>query len=272
VTDRELDTGTPELLARVERGVGVVVLNRPERRNALTPALLRALAAVLPAVAADDEVGAILLTGAGPGFCAGGDVKDFARRGGAAGGDLPLEEQIREQQHNERATLAALRESGKPTVAALPGAGAGAGLGLALACDLRIGCPTTVFVTAFGKVGLPGDYGAAWLLTHLLGSARARRMLLLGDAVDAGTAREWGLLDRFVDDPGQLPDAALDLAAGLAAGPRLAHAAMKQNLLDAERLTLHDAIEDEVRRHKACGTSPDHLAAIAAFTARTPVS
>ncbi len=272
MTDREFDTGTHELLARVERGVGVIVLNRPERRNALTKPLLRALAAVLTEVVADDEVGAVLLTGAGPGFCAGGDVKEFARRGGAAGGDQPLEEQIREQVANERATMAALRASGKPTIAALPGAAAGAGLGLALACDLRIGCPATVLVAAFGKVGLSGDYGTGWLLTHLAGPARARRMLLLGDHVDASTALEWGLLDRLIDDPDRLQDAALDLAAGLAAGPRRAHAAMKANLLDAETLTLEESLDGEVRRHKACGTSPEHLAAIAAFAARGPNS
>jgi 2-(1,2-epoxy-1,2-dihydrophenyl)acetyl-CoA isomerase len=262
---REIDTGTGELLARVERGVGVVVLNRPHRRNALTAPLLGTLGRVLSALAEADDVGAVLLTGAGTGFCAGGDVKEFAARGGAAGGEVPMAEQIRQQEDDERAVLAALRESGKPTIAALPGAAAGAGLGLALACDLRIGCPATFLVTAFGKVGLSGDYGTTWLLTHLVGPARARRMLLLGDRVDAATALEWGLLDRLVDDPAELPQAALELAAGLAAGPRAAHAAMKANLLDAETLTLDQAVGPEVRRHKACGTSPEHLAAVAAF-------
>lgn len=267
---REIDTGTGDLLARVERGVGVVTLNRPDRRNALSPDMLRALAAVLPDLAAADDVRAVLLTGAGPAFCAGGDVKAFAARGGEGGGtDVPHEERIARQQAMQRAIIGGLYRFAKPTVAALPGAAAGAGLGLALACDLRIGSEKTVFATAFGKVGLSGDYGATWLLSKLAGPALARRAMFLGERIDATTAKAWGLLDWLVaaDD---LAGFALDTAATLAAGPRECLAAMKQNLLDADSHDLEDAMDREVPRHLACGLTDDHKEAVQAFVEKRP--
>ena len=266
---REVETGTGDLLARVERGVGVVTLNRPDRRNALSPEMLAALAEVLAAFEQADDVRAVLLTGAGGAFCAGGDVKAFAERGGAAGGDASFEEKVTRQVAMQRATTGRLHEFAKPTVAALPGAAAGAGLGLALACDLRVGCAKTVFASAFGKVGLSGDYGATWLLSHLAGPARARRAMFLGERLDAATAQEWGLLD-WVVEPGEVTAFALDTAAGVAAGPRQAVAAMKQNLLDAGRHDLDEAMGREVPRHLACGQTDDHREAVRAFAERRP--
>jgi 2-(1,2-epoxy-1,2-dihydrophenyl)acetyl-CoA isomerase len=267
---REIDTGTEDLLARVERGVGVVVLNRPDRRNALSEAMLTALAAVLAELEGADDVGAVLLTGAGRAFCAGGDVKGFAARGGEGGGtDVPRAERVARQQQSQRATTGRLHEFAKPTVAALPGAAAGAGLGLALACDLRVGCSASAIVTAFGKVGLSGDYGATWLLAGLVGPARARRMMFLGERVDAATALDWGLLDWVVPDA-ELAGFALDTAASLAAGPRFALARMKANLLDAERLGLAEAMQREVPRHLECGVTDDHREAVQAFVEKRP--
>lgn len=270
--DRTIDTGTDDLLARVERGVGVVVLHRSERRNALTPDMLAALAAVLADLEVADDVGAVLLTGAGTAFSAGGDVKAFASRGGEGGGtSAPREERVRRQQAMQRATTGRLHAMAKPTVAALPGAAAGAGLGLALGCDLRIGCPATVIATAFGKVGLSGDYGTAWLLARLVGPARARRLLFLGERLDATAAHELGLLDWLVEAD-ELAGFALATAADLAAGPRQALAGMKANLLDAERYDLDDAMDREVPRHLECGVSTDHVQAVQAFVEkRTPV-
>lgn len=269
---REIDTGTGDLLARMERGVGVVTLNRPDRRNALSPEMLKALAAVLPDLAAADDVRAVLLTGAGPAFCAGGDVKAFAARGGEGGGtDVPHEERIARQQAMQRAIIGGLYRFAKPTVAALPGAAAGAGLGLALACDLRIGSEKTVLATAFGKVGLSGDYGTTWLLSKLAGPARARRAMLLGERIDAATGQAWGLLDWLVAAD-ELAGFALDTAAALAAGPRECLVAMKQNLLDADTHDLEVAMDREVPRHLACGLTDDHKEAVQAFVEkRSPV-
>ncbi|MHA6630868.1 enoyl-CoA hydratase-related protein [Pseudonocardia sichuanensis] len=270
--DRTIDTGTDDLLARVERGVGVVVLNRPERRNALSPDMLAALASVLADMEVADDVGAVLVTGAGAAFCAGGDVKAFAARGGEGGGtSAPREERARRQQAMQRATTGRLHTMAKPTVAALPGAAAGAGLGLALGCDLRIGCPDTVIATAFGKVGLSGDYGTTWLLSRLVGPSRARRLLFLGERLDAAAAHELGLLDWMVEADA-LAEFALSTAADMAAGPRQALAAMKANLLDAQRCDLDDAMDREVPRHLECGVSADHREAVQAFVEkRTPV-
>jgi len=270
--DRDIDTGTGDLTARVERGVGVVVLDRPDRRNALTPEMLQALAAVLDGLESADDVGAVLLTGAGQAFCAGGDVKAFAARGGEGGGTtVPREERVDRQRAVQRATTGRLHGFVKPTLAALPGAAAGAGLGLALACDLRVGCPRTVLATAFTKVGLSGDFGATWLLTRLVGPARARRLMFLGERVPAAEAEAWGLLDWVVPDDEVLPFA-LETAAGLAAGPREALRYVKANLLDAERLSLDGAMDREVPRHLACGVTEDHKEAVQAFVEkRAPV-
>jgi 2-(1,2-epoxy-1,2-dihydrophenyl)acetyl-CoA isomerase len=270
--DRQIDTGTGDLLARVERGVAVLTLNRPERRNALSAAMLRALADTLDEVAGADDVGAVLLTGAGGGFCAGGDVKGFAERGGEAGGSGgSVEERTARQLESQHATTGRLHAFAKPTVAALPGAAAGAGIGLALACDLRVGCERSAFVGAFGKVGLSGDYGAIWGLTRLVGPARARELMLLGERLDAATALDWGLLNRVVPTE-ELGAFALTTAAGLAAGPRQALASMKANLLDAEQLDLAAAMAREVPRHQACGSTDDHREAVRAFVEkRAPV-
>lgn len=270
--ERTIDTGTDDLLARVERGVGVVVLHRPERRNALSPDMVAALASVLGELEVADDVGAVLLTGAGAAFCAGGDVKAFADRGGEGGGtNVPPEQRARHQQELQRATTGRLHAMAKPTIAALPGAAAGAGLGLALGCDLRIGCPATVVATAFGKVGLSGDYGTAWLLSQLAGPSRARRLMFLGERLDAMAAQELGLLD-WLADADKLAEVALSTAADLAAGPRQALTAMKANLLDAQWYGLDDAMDREVPRHLGCGLTEDHREAVQAFVEkRTPV-
>src|SRR3954451_15531819 len=130
---RSFATGTEDLLGHVEDGVAVVTLNRPERRNALSRALLDALADVLHEVETDDEVGCVVLTGAGGAFCAGGDVKDMA----AGSDELPFDTLVHRQRLNHRATAGRLHHMAKPTIAVLPGPAAGAGLSLALACDLR---------------------------------------------------------------------------------------------------------------------------------------
>jgi 2-(1,2-epoxy-1,2-dihydrophenyl)acetyl-CoA isomerase len=270
--DRVVDTGTEDLRANVDRGVGVIVLNRPERRNALSPEMLTALADVLAAFDTDDDVGAVLLTGAGKAFCAGGDVKGFAARGGE-GGDtsVPREVRVERQQAVQRATSGRLHGMSKPTIAVLPGAAAGAGLGLALACDLRIGSTDTVIATAFGRVGLSGDFGTTWLLHRLVGPSTARRLMFFGDRLDAQQARELGLLDWLVT-PEELAEFAMTTAVRLASGPRSALRAMKSNLLDAEEFDLVTAMDREVPRHMECGVSEDHKEAVKAFVEkREPV-
>lgn len=272
MTSTAIDTGTQDLQASVDQGVGVIVLNRPDRRNALSHAMLAALAETLSAFEASDDVGAVLITGAGGAFCAGGDVKGFAERGGEGGGTTePMSERAARQQASQHATTGALHSMTKPTIASLPGAAAGAGLGLALACDLRIGCPATVIATAFARVGLSGDYGTTWLLHRLVGPSTARRLMFLGDRVNADEAKALGLIDWLIDVD-QLSDFSMRTAMRLANGPRLALRQIKRNLLDAEEVGLATAMDREVLRHMECGVSEDHKEAVRAFVdKREPV-
>src|SRR5215211_6118033 len=226
---RSLATGTKDLLGHVEDGVAVVTLNRPERRNALSRALLDALADVLREVEADDEVGCVVLTGAGGAFCAGGD-------------DLPFGALVERQRRNHHETAGRLHRMPKPTIAALPGPAAGAGLSLALACDLRYAADGALLTTAFARVGLAGDYGGSWFLTQLVGPARARELYFFSDRLSAAEAKTLGLVnDVFAADA--LHAEVLLRARRLAEGPRLALRAMKDNLNRALTGTLEDALD-----------------------------
>ena len=205
---RTIDTGTDDLLATVDDGVATVTMNRPERRNAMSGAMNAALARVLADVEMDDDVGCVVLTGAGGAFCAGGDVKGMAS-GGDGGSGVPAtsyDAGVHRQRLNQRAISQRLYEMPKPTIAALPGAAAGAGLSLALACDLRYAVPGAVLTTAFAKVGFAGDYGGTWFLTRLVGSGKARELYYFSDKLSAEEAERLGIVnavfpvETFADD------------------------------------------------------------------------
>ena len=256
----DIDTGAVELLARVEDGVAVLTMNRPERRNALSDQMLAALGATLAQVEADDAVGAVVLTGAGGAFCAGGDVKGFAERSpGAPGASAE-----RQQRANQRATSGRLWRMPKPTVAVLPGAAAGAGLSLALACDLRYAASSAVLTTAFARVALAGDYGSAWFLVRLVGPARARELLYLSPRLSADDALRWGLVNAVVQ-PDALEREAMAVARRLADGPRTALASMKENVALALTTPLEEYMDVEVTHHQATFATADHVEAARAF-------
>ena len=166
-----IDTGTEELLLDVADGVATITLNRPDSKNAVTPGILDTLIDVLAELEENADVRAIVLTGAGRSFCAGGDVKAFAARGGdVPTGDDGVREWFDNRTRRQVGVVGKLRSMNTPSIAALPGAAAGAGFGLALACDLRVGGPSTFFTTAFIKIALPGDFGVAWQLRDLIGA------------------------------------------------------------------------------------------------------
>ena len=166
----------------MDDGVATLTMNRPERRNAMSGAMNQALARVLAEVEVDDDVGCVVLTGAGGAFCAGGDVKGMASGGdGGAGAPTTYDAGVHRQRLNQRAISQRLYEMPKPTIAALPGAAAGAGLSLALACDLRYTAERAILTTAFAKVGFAGDYGGTWFLTRLVGSGKARELYFFSD-------------------------------------------------------------------------------------------
>jgi 2-(1,2-epoxy-1,2-dihydrophenyl)acetyl-CoA isomerase len=258
---RELDTGTPDFTARIDDRIAVLTMSRPERRNALSMAMLRAMSRVIPAIAADPDVRCVVLTGAGGAFCAGGDVKSFASGEGLDG---TFDDRVREQQYAHRQVTLALYEMAKPTVAVLPGAAAGAGLSFALACDLRYAVDTAVLTTAFARVGLSGDFGGAWLLTQIVGTARARELFYLSPRVDASQALALGLLTG-VFPASELETAAMKIAAELAGGPASALGYMKANLNRALTHGLADYLDIEAIGQIRCRDTADHHEAAAAF-------
>jgi 2-(1,2-epoxy-1,2-dihydrophenyl)acetyl-CoA isomerase len=262
---RRYDTGSATVMATVEAGVATVTLNRPDRLNSLTAELLTALGATLQALEADEQVGAILLTGAGRAFCAGADIADM--RPADDGDAAALQDRRQVQLRNQRSICARLWSMPKPTIAALPGPAAGAGLSIALACDLRYAADSAVLVTAFGPMGLPGDYGAAWFLTRHLGSARARELLLLSDRIDAARACQIGLVHGAFPDA-DLQAGVLAIARKLASGPRLALSLMKDNLNRAVHSDLSGYMETEVDNHLTAVLSDDHKEAGRAFAQR----
>ena len=257
-----------DLLEALKDGVAVLTLNRPDRLNAMSPSMLDALLEALPRLAADPEVGVVVLTGAGRAFCAGGDVKAMAE--GREFGGTTLEDKA--QALRSRMEVSRwLHEMPKPTIAMVRGAAAGAGLSLALACDLRVAGDTARFATAFARVGYSGDFGGSWFLTQLVGTGKARELYFTTDIVDAREARELGMVNRVVPDA-RLEEETLALAARLARGPRIAYRYMKRNFNAAESGTLKDLLDLEAWHHTRCGLTEDHREAAKAFVEkRDPV-
>jgi len=260
-----IDTGTNDLLAEVtDSGVGIITLNRPEARNAMSDQMNGALGSVLGNFETNADVRCVVMTGAGGAFCAGGDVKGFAAGRGATGGPSGPDAGTHAQRLSQRATTGALYLMPKPTIAAMPGPAAGAGLGLALACDMRIAIDSTVITTAFAKVGFSGDYGVTWFLTQLLGPSKAKEMMYLSPRIDMPTALAMGLVNRLAS-----PDAFdadwRSLAEELASGPTIAFRYMNENVNRAVSSSLFDSMDVEVTHHRYCGTTEDHRNAAKAF-------
>jgi 2-(1,2-epoxy-1,2-dihydrophenyl)acetyl-CoA isomerase len=268
---KPIDTGTPDLLAQLDAGVLTLTLNRPDARNAMTRAMNAALASQLASAELDAAVKCIVLTGAGKGFCAGGDVKGMAARGDGTVGDNTIDGAIHKQRVGQRATAGKLFKMPKPTIAALPGAAAGAGLSLALACDLRIMANTAIMTTAFARVGFSGDYGGTYFLTQLVGAAKAREMYFLSDRISAEEALRLGLTN-WVCAPEELASKTRAIALRLANGPTVAYRYMKENLNRALAGNVDDCLDLEATHHVHCGQTEDHREATKAFVEkREPV-
>jgi enoyl-CoA hydratase/carnithine racemase len=261
---REVKTSCDEVLCRVEERVAWVTLNRPEAKNALTLEMKQALAKLLPQLAGDPDVGALLLTGAGKAFCAGGDTKRMAREGAP-----PSPDERKRQLRWEHGIPLALHRMSKPTLAALPGPAAGAGFSLALACDLRVMAESAFVTTSYVKLGLSGDYGASWFLTRLVGPARAREILFLGDRLSSAECLALGLANRVAPDA-ELEASARDLARRLANGPPIALRLMKDNLNRALDESLEALLDLEAERMVDGAASEDYLEAVRAFEERRP--
>jgi 2-(1,2-epoxy-1,2-dihydrophenyl)acetyl-CoA isomerase len=257
-----------ELLVDIESGVAVLTLNRPERFNALTRAMLSGLRAQLAELAEDPDVGCVVLTGAGKAFCSGGDVAVQAAMAGKSG------QSPEHRADTLRASMEAsrlLHEMPKPTIAMWNGVAAGAGMSLALACDMRIAGEAARMTTAFVKVGLSGDYGGTYFLTQLLGPAKARELYFTAEMLDASRLLALGLVSRVVPDA-DLAAEATSLARAIASGPRMAFRYIKRNLNTAEARDLSKTLDSEAYGMLRCRETADHAEAAKAFVEkRKPV-
>jgi len=200
MTEITVDTGTSELLCAIRDRVAVITLNRPEVRNALSDDLTPALRSMIKSCGDNPQVGALLITGAGTAFCAGGNVKGMGSHREKKKLEMSYEEKVADLQERQRLLTGALISVRKPTIAALPGPAVGAGLAIAMACDIRIAAQSAFVSTGYLRVGLSGDYGIAWLLTRLVGTARARELMFTTEKVDAARCEAIGIVNRVVPD------------------------------------------------------------------------
>jgi 2-(1,2-epoxy-1,2-dihydrophenyl)acetyl-CoA isomerase len=256
----------PELLVQRADGVALLTMNRPEQLNALGGDMLSLLLDTLREIATDAEIGCVVLTGAGRGFCAGGDMKARAT------GERPPPATPEAGADHLRARMEAsrlLHEMPKPTIAMLNGVAAGAGMALALACDLRIAGESARMTTAFAKMGFSGDFGGHWFLSRLVGPARARELYFTSEVLDSARLEALGLANRVVPDAALLEET-MALARRLGAGPRVAWRYMKRSMKAAEEGSLADALDAEAIGMMRCRETEDHQEALRAFAEKRP--
>ncbi|MET9412672.1 enoyl-CoA hydratase family protein [Streptomyces klenkii] len=249
----------------LDAGVATVTLARPDKLNALTFGAYADLRDLLPELARDGSVRALVLGGEGRGFCSGGDVDEII------GATLAMDTgQLLDFNRMTGQTVRALRECPFPVVAAVHGVAAGAGAVLALAADFRVADPTARFAFLFTRVGLSGgDMGAAYLLPRVVGLGHATRLLMLGEPVRAAEAERIGLIS-VMSEEGQAGDAAQALARRLAEGPALAHAQTKALLTAELDMPLAAAVELDAATQALLMNSADYAEFHAAFTEKRP--
>ena len=239
-----------------------ITLNRPERLNALNVEMAAALDAAFDEAAADKTCRALLLTGAGRGFCAGQDLTEIV---GASPADL---ERLLEHYHP---LILKIRALSIPVVCAVNGVAAGAGANLALACDIVLAARSATFVQAFARIGLIPDCGGTWFLPRLVGTARARALAFLAEPLPAETAAEWGLVWRMTEDERLLPEAEA-LAARLASQASNALALTKRALDATGENTLAQQLDLEGELQRQAGAHPDHAEGVRAFLEKRPAA
>ncbi|MCP5081277.1 MAG: enoyl-CoA hydratase [Alphaproteobacteria bacterium] len=269
---QHLDTGTDELRCSTENRVGIITLNRPEKRNALSDTLTPAFRQSLLDLEADPDIRVVVVTGAGAAFCAGGDVGGLgsAFKGRTPGGDrATLEDSVRNLQHRQDTLALRLHNLAKPTIAVLPGPAAGAGMSIALACDIRLAADHAFLAPGFGNIGLSGDYGGSWFLTQLVGVGRAKAIYFTGRRVQADEALALGIFNETVPAD-QLSARAHELATTIAAGAPLALRFMKENFNRATSTDLRTCLDMEADRMVRCTQTADHLEGVQAFRDKRP--
>ena len=266
MTEVPADAPTQALILVADDGaVRTLTLNRPAALNAFDAPLHAALRDALDAAAAERSVRALVLTGAGRGFCSGQDLAD-PTLGDPAGGAFDLQRVVAERY---APLVERLRTLPLPVVAAVNGVAAGAGASIALACDVVVAARSASFVQAFSRIGLVPDAGASWRLPRLVGRARALGMALFGDKLPADEAERIGLVWRCVDDA-ELIATAHALATRLAQMPTRALVATRQAFDHAQQLDLTAALAEEARLQGDFGRSADFREGVAAFAEKRP--
>jgi len=254
------------VIAVLESGVLTLVLNRPQRLNAMSNELIEAMNRELARARDDAGVRAVLLTGIGRGFCAGADL--------AGGGTVDATANVppdlgANMERIFNPMIRAMRELPKPIVAAVNGVAAGGGANLALACDIVLAARSARFDQAFVRISLLPDLGGTWFLPHTVGDARARALAMLGTSVPAEEAQRMGMIWQVVDDAALMAEATA-LAQRLASGPTLSYAAIKTAINAAATNTLDQQLDLERDSQRALGRSADFREGVAAFLAKRP--
>jgi 2-(1,2-epoxy-1,2-dihydrophenyl)acetyl-CoA isomerase len=248
------------ILTSVADRIATLTFNRPEKLNALSPELISQSIDCLKTWSRDPEIGAIVLTGAGRAFCAGGDVSAMSKEGDEK---RTLEQKIDGlRQAQELSWL--LYNIPKVTIAAVNGHAMGAGLGVCLACDLRIASDQAKFGTAYAKVGFGGDFGTTWLLTHYAGAPKAKELFFLSDIIDAAEAHRIGLVNRVVSHD-ELVLRVSEIAGRIAHGPLTSYRYMKANVNLATAADFRTLLDREAETHLRCGMTEDHREGVRAF-------
>ena len=247
------------VLVERQGGVTILTLNRPDRLNSFNEAQHLALKAAVDGAAADKACRAVVLTGAGRGFCAGQDLSDRVR---PEGGEAPDLGQTLERFYNP--LIRAIRAMDKPVIAAVNGVAAGAGANLALACDLVLAGKSAKFIQAFSKIGLIPDSGGTWMLPRLIGEARAKALTMLAIPVPAEEAERIGMIFRAVDDAALMVEAR-DLAERLAVAPTRGLAETKALIQQAMTTTLDSQLDAERDAQRRLGRSADYAEGVRAF-------
>ena len=249
----------PPVLVSFESGVLQLTLNRPEKLNALNPEMHKLLRQGLERAAEEREVRAVLLTGAGRGFCAGQDLSERDVSPGAAPIDLSVS---LGSYYNP--LVRRLRELPKPVVGAVNGVAAGAGANVALACDIVIAGRSAFFIESFSRLGLVPDAGGTWFLPRLIGQARAMGLALLGEKLSAEQAAQWGLIWKVVEDDVLLSEG-MQLAKQLAEGPTRGFGLIKKAMRASSGNSLDAQLELERDLQREAGYSEDYREGVAAF-------
>lgn len=252
---------TPAVTSQTQDGVMQITLNRPERLNAMNAELLDQLAQALADAKRDDAIRAVLLTGAGRGFCAGADLTTNSMRTGS-----DVEEMMRRRYHP---IILAMRQFPKPIVGAVNGTAAGGGMSLALACDIVLAGESASFLQAFSRIGLVPDCGSTWFLPRMAGDVRARALILLAEPISAAQALSFGLVWQVFPDAELMPQAQR-IAARLAGMPTRAFDLAKQALAASSSNGLGSQLELEALLQRQAVRTHDHREGVNAFLEKRP--